>query len=108
VLERLYGVRAEPDKFIPYGGMGEARFLGGVAEKYGVQAFDVSEAKRLFLEIYVETYCQGPNAGDIAFQGAVALVRALRAAGLATAVASSAARVKVKSGAQGLKRAGEG
>ena len=95
MLKQLHGVDAAPDVFIPFGGQGEARFLGGVAEKYGVQGFDVSEASRLFLDIYINSFARGPAGREIGYPGAVQLVRALRAAGIATAVASSAAPSKV-------------
>lgn len=93
---QLYGVDAPPDAFIPYGGQGEARFMGGVAEEYGVaDRFDADEATRLFVDVYCNRYCRGPGARGIAFPGAVQFVRSCRAAGLLAAVASSAARVKV-------------
>lgn len=95
VLLQLYGVAATPDEFIPFGGQGEARFMGGVAAKYGVASFDAEAATALFFDIYINRYCRGPAAAAIAFPGAVGFVRACRAAGLAAAVASSAARVKV-------------
>lgn len=66
-----------------------------MAEKYAVRGYDPAAAKAAFFDIYINTYCRGPGAATIAFPGAVALVRACAAAGLATAVASSAERVKV-------------
>ncbi|KAI8465017.1 MAG: HAD-like domain-containing protein [Monoraphidium minutum] len=94
-LKRLYGIDPSPDEFIPFGGMGEGPFLTGVAEKYAVRGFDVAEATAAFFDIYINTYCRGPAAARIGYPGAVELVRALRGAGLATAVASSAERVKI-------------
>ena len=63
-----------------------------MARKYGAP-FEVEAAKAKFFEIYMAKYCR-PGAG-IGFPGAAALVAACRAAGLRTAVASSADRVKV-------------
>ncbi|GBF88610.1 phosphoglycolate phosphatase [Raphidocelis subcapitata] len=105
VMRRLHGLAVAPDEFIPYGGQGEARFLGGVAEKYGVAGFDLAAATQLFLDVYINTYTRGPAAAGIGFPGAVELVRSCRAAGLATAVASSAERVKVEAN---LRAAGFG
>ena len=52
VLEELYGVRARAEDFIPFAGMGEANFLGGVARKYGKE-IDIAATKRRFFEIYL-------------------------------------------------------
>jgi hypothetical protein len=101
VMRQLYGLAVAPEEFIPFGGQGEARFLGGVAEKYGVAGFDVEAATALFFDVYINTYTKGPAAREIGFPGALELVRACRAAGLATAVASSAERVKVGRAAAG-------
>lgn len=164
-MKQLHGLDVAPEEFIPFGGQGEARFLGGVAgalkraaanslsvicypssalrewfqvereeaiarknlyitcgmhaicsrcccnnsllppihthqihtaEKYGVANFDVAAGKQLFFDIYINTYTVGAAAASIGFPGAVELVRACRAAGLKTAVASSAERVKVR------------
>ncbi len=57
--------------------------------------FDVDAAKALFFDIYINRYCKGESKVDIGYPGAVQLVRACRAAGLKTAVASSAEYVKV-------------
>lgn len=35
VFKELYGVTVTEQDFVPYMGMGENLFLGGVAEKYG-------------------------------------------------------------------------
>lgn len=99
VMKQLHNLEVAPEEFIPFGGMGEERFLGGVAEKYGVANFDVETAKQLFFDIYINTYAKGPNSREIGYPGALELVRACREAGLATAVASSAERVKVSVGA---------
>lgn len=53
VLEELYGVKAKAEDFIPFAGMGEANFLGGVAKKYGAN-IDIAATKRRFFEIYLD------------------------------------------------------
>lgn len=87
---REMGVTVFPDDFHPFVGTGENRYLGGVAEKYGVH-LDVLKAKARTYEIYLEMVPERLNA----FPGAVDLVKACRAHGLACAVASSADLVKV-------------
>ncbi len=87
---REYGVRAGPEDFKPFVGMGEDRYIGGVAEKYGVPYS--LEMKRRVYEIYLEIL---PSM-HIVFPGVLELLCELRAAGYRLAVASSADRVKVK------------
>jgi beta-phosphoglucomutase-like phosphatase (HAD superfamily) len=101
VMSALYGLDVSPDEFIPFTGTGEANFLGGVARKYGAP-FEVESCKEKFFEIYMAKYAV-PGAG-IGYNGARALVEACRAAGLRTAVASSADLVKVHAnlGAAGI------
>ena len=92
VMKELYNLDVNPDEFIPYTGTGEANFLGGVARKYNAP-FEVESCKAKFFEIYMAKYAV-PGAG-IGYNGARELVQACRAAGLKTAVASSADLVKV-------------
>lgn len=92
VMKELYNLDVSPDEFIPYTGTGEANFLGGVARKFGAP-FEVDACKEKFFEIYMKKYAV-PGAG-IEYTGAKELVAACRAAGLRTAVASSADLVKV-------------
>ena len=91
-MQVLYDITVSPDEFKPYTGTGEANFLGGVARKFGAP-FEVESCKAKFFEIYMEKYAT-PGAG-IGEKGAKELVAACRAAGLKTAVASSADLVKV-------------
>jgi len=92
VMAELYGLDVSPEEFIPFTGTGEANFLGGVARKFGAP-FEVESCKAKFFEIYMAKYAV-PGAG-IGYTGARELVEACRAAGLRTAVASSADLVKV-------------
>jgi len=88
-LER--GLTVLPEDFHPFVGAGENRYIGGVAEKYGL-ALDIVEAKARTYELYLEMV---PDRLRV-LPGAAAFVQACRAAGWLTAVASSADRIKVK------------
>jgi len=88
---RERGVLVQPADFHPFIGTGEKRYIGGVAEKYGVD-LDIEAAKKRTYEIYLDMVPVRLRA----FPGAVELVRQCRAAGLCVAVASSADRVKIE------------
>jgi HAD superfamily hydrolase (TIGR01509 family) len=86
-----YGVRAVRDDFLPFVGTGENRFIGGVAEKYGV-AIDIESDKARTYDIYFELI-----RGRLReLPGAVAFVRECRGRGLKTAIATSADRRKLE------------
>lgn len=85
-----YGVTVTPEDFVPFIGTGEDRFLGGVAEKAGVSLTMPRDKERtytLYLEMIVGTLQSIPGSKDF--------VRACRAHGLSTAVATSADRIKM-------------
>ncbi len=88
---REKGVTVKASDFAPFVGAGENRYIGGVAEKYGVD-LDIDRAKARTYEIYLHMV---PSRLD-AFPGAVELVNTCRAAGHPCAVASSADRIKVE------------
>ncbi|MEI6167445.1 MAG: HAD-IA family hydrolase [bacterium] len=88
---RERGVTVQPEDFHPFVGTGENRYLGGVAEKYGV-ALDLVEAKARTYELYLEMVPVRLEA----FPGAVELVGKCREAGWLCAVASSADRIKIE------------
>ena len=46
-------LQVRPEDFLPFVGAGENRYLGGVAEQYGI-AWDLQEDKRRTYEIYLE------------------------------------------------------
>jgi beta-phosphoglucomutase len=84
------GLIVQPEDFQPFVGTGEVRYIGGVAEKYGL-SLDIQEAKRRTYELYLELL-----PGRLtAFPGSVSFVKSCRAAGYKTALASSADLVKV-------------
>jgi len=90
MFAELYGAHVDPAEFQPFIGTGEARFLGGVAEAHGIE-LDVPRAMRRVYELYFELI-PGRMA---AVPGAVELVLGLRAAGIKSATATSADRIKL-------------
>lgn len=92
------GFTVQPDDFLPFVGAGEDRYIGGVAEHYGIR-LDVPAAKKRTYEIYLNLV---PFRLE-AFPGAKELVQACRAAGLLTAVASSADEIKVRANLQKIE-----
>jgi HAD superfamily hydrolase (TIGR01509 family) len=91
-----YGISPCPEDFEPFVGMGEDRYIGGVAEKYGLVYRP--EMKRRVYEIYLEIL-PGMLRG---FPGVHRLLGMLRERGVALAVASSADRVKVEANLKGI------
>lgn len=85
-----FGVRAEKRDFHAFTGMGEDRFIGGVAELHGV-AYHTGMKKRVY-EIYDEIV--GEQIGR--YNGTLPLLRRLKAEGLLCALASAADLVKVR------------
>ncbi len=88
---REKGLRVRAEDFIPFVGAGENRYIGGVAEKYGL-AVDIQEAKRRTYEIYLRFVPERLNA----FPGARRLVMECRGANLKTVLASSADEIKIR------------
>jgi HAD superfamily hydrolase (TIGR01509 family) len=95
-MTTLYGIDGvDPAEFIPFVGQGEAVFLGGVARARGVpDPIDIDALKSAFFDAYLAAL-RDPSI-SIGAPGARALVTACRAAGLKTAVASAADRVKAE------------
>ena len=88
---REKGLAVRPEDFIPFVGAGENRYIGGVAEKYDFP-LDILAAKKRTYEIYLDLVPKQLEA----FPGAQPVVNACRLAGLRTAVASSADRIKIE------------
>lgn len=84
-----YGVQAKPDDFMPFIGAGEDRFIGGVAEKYGLVY--QTEMKTRVYRIYQEIVPLKLKVYD----GVVVLLTSLQSQGLKNALASSADLVKI-------------
>jgi len=88
---RRGGHVVSPGDFIPFIGTGEDRFIGGVAEKHGI-AIDLARAKREVYEIYFEIL-----PGRLKpVSGAVGFLARCRAAGMPTALATSADLTKME------------
>ena len=87
---RERGVQAQPEDFLPFVGTGEDRFLGGVAEKYGVKLDPLADKTRTYA-IYQEII----RGRMQPMNGARAFIDACRERGLRLAIASSADEVKV-------------
>ena len=85
-----HGCTVRAEDFIPFVGAGENRYLGGVAQKYGI-AWDLAGDKARAYEIYLEIIRGRLDP----LPGARAFVSACRERGLKLAVATSADRVKM-------------
>ncbi len=84
------GVMATPEDFHPFVGMGENRYLGGVAGKYGIKV-DIEKIKARTYEIY-EIIVRGKLSP---LPGAHEFISECRKKGLRLALATSADRVKM-------------
>ena len=91
MFKEKYGVGVEAEDFLPFTGTGEARFIGGVAEKYGVE-LDMDTDKKLTYEKYVDLI-QGKLH---TYMGVEGFIEKVKQKGLKLAVASSADVVKVQ------------
>ncbi len=85
-----HGVNATAEDFIPFTGMGENRFIGGVCEKYGIEY-----TKEMKAEAY-KIYDDIADEYVILFDNIKELVLTLKDKGYKVAVASAADGVKVK------------
>ncbi|MDR0641107.1 MAG: HAD-IA family hydrolase, partial [Treponema sp.] len=86
-----HGVEVRHEDFKDFVGMGENRFLGGVAEKYGIADFEIERDKKRTYEIYVEIV-----KGKLQpMPGAVEFVRACLEQGFKIAVATSTDYIKM-------------
>jgi beta-phosphoglucomutase len=88
---REKGVVVKADDFQPFVGMGENRYLGGVAEKYNIK-LDVIKAKARTYKIYGEI-----GGGQLkALPGSIEFLTLCRERGLKVALATSADRIKME------------
>jgi beta-phosphoglucomutase-like phosphatase (HAD superfamily) len=86
-----YAVTVTHEDFLPFVGHGENRFLGGVAEKYGITGFDIERSKARTYAIYTEIV-----RGKLKpLPGAVEFVRCCRELGFKTALATSTDYIKM-------------
>lgn len=85
------GLAVKPEDFEPFVGMGENRYIGGVAEKYGYMA-DIVDLKRRTYDIYLDII-----KGKLRpLPGVFEFIAQCRARDLKLAVASSADMRKVR------------
>jgi HAD superfamily hydrolase (TIGR01509 family) len=84
------GYRVSEEDFMPFTGMGENRYLGGVAEKHRIP-FDLENDKRRTYEIYADLV----RGKLLALDGVTEFIEKCQIKGLKLAVASSADPVKV-------------
>jgi HAD superfamily hydrolase (TIGR01509 family) len=90
MLLHTYGIAETRADFAPFVGAGEDRFIGGVAEKYGVKLTMPRDKMRTY-EIYLEMI-----KGKLQpLPGAAPFIHDCRERGLKIAVATSADRVKL-------------
>lgn len=94
MFAREHGLKARHEDFVPFIGAGENRFIGGVAERYGL-VIDVEAAKSVTYGIYRELARSG-GMGMRILPGALEYLTACRGRGLKIALASAADRVKVR------------
>jgi beta-phosphoglucomutase len=85
------GLNVKPEDFKPFVGTGENRYIGGVAEKYGLKV-DIEKVKARTYSIYQEIIKSNLKP----LPGAVIFVKSCRERGLKIAVATSADEVKMK------------
>jgi beta-phosphoglucomutase-like phosphatase (HAD superfamily) len=91
MFQQTHGMAVSHEDFLPFVGHGENRFLGGVAEKYGIAAFDIERDKAQTYAIYTEIV-----KGKLKpLPGAVEFVRQCREIGLKTALATSTDYIKM-------------
>ena len=88
---RSLGVMVKPNDFLPFVGAGEDRYIGGVAEKYGVK-IDIEEAKESTYHIYEQLII----GNEEALPGVMRFITNARKAGLDMAIATSADRMKME------------
>src|SRR5205823_9281197 len=90
MFRQVYDLRVAREDFAPFVGAGEDRFIGGVADKYGVKITMPRDKQRTYA-IYLEMI-----KGKLRpLPGAVPFIHDCRARGLKIAVATSADRVKL-------------
>ena len=91
-----YGIEAKHEDFLEFTGMGEDKFVGGVAEKYGhTYTFDMKELAYDYFGQQVKELAHVPN-------GVKEMLLALKEKGLTLAVCSAADLRKVRYNIQAI------
>lgn len=86
-----YDTEVRPEDFHPFVGAGEDRYIGGVAEKYGIDLDPAADKARTY-----EIYLQIIQGRLDPLPGAVSFIDRLAADGIRRAVATAADRVKME------------
>lgn len=85
------GIKVQPEDFKPFTGTGENRYIGGVADKYGIKV-EIDKVKERTYQIYTEII-----KGNLKpLPGASAFVKLCRDRGFKIAVATSADEIKMR------------
>jgi beta-phosphoglucomutase len=85
-----YGIKPEPEDFLPFVGAGEDRYIGGVAEKHGL-VYKVEMKHRVY-QIYLEIVDEKIKI----FDGVHELLKFLKESNVKIALASSADIIKIE------------
>ena len=85
------GIIASPEDFKPFTGMGENRYIGGVADNYGI-IIDIEKVKARTYEIYQKIV----RDKLLPLPGAYEFIEKCRKKGLRLALATSADRIKMQ------------
>lgn len=91
MFQTVHHTAVHPDDFLPFVGAGEDRYIGGVAEKYGIR-LTMPRDKETTYDIYLDLIKGRLHP----LPGAVDFIRRSRARGLKLAVATSADRRKME------------
>jgi HAD superfamily hydrolase (TIGR01509 family) len=104
MFRETHGAEVRHEDFAEFIGMGENRYLGGVAAKYGLKNFEIERDKAHTYAIYVELVKGTPPAKNAlkAMPGAVEFVRACAGLGLKIAVATSTDYIKMMANLEAL------
>jgi beta-phosphoglucomutase len=85
------GIKVVPDDFQPFVGMGENKYIGGVADRYGIYV-DIEHVKKRTYEIYGNIV-----SGKLSpLPGAIEFITLCRDRGLRLALATSADKIKME------------
>jgi HAD superfamily hydrolase (TIGR01509 family) len=97
MFRETYRAEVKHEDFAEFIGMGENRYLGGVAAKYGIRDFEIERDKARTYAIYAELVKGTPPAKGAlkAMPGAVEFVKACAGLGLKIAVATSTDYIKM-------------
>ncbi|GHV86190.1 phosphatase [Spirochaetia bacterium] len=100
MFKETHGTDVTHEDFLPFVGLGENRFLGGVAEKYAITDFDIKRDKARTYEIYVDLVKNPAGSGGTPrslepLPGSVEFVHRCRELGLKTALATSTDHIKM-------------